>query len=107
MFGIGMPEFLLILVVALVVLGPKKLPELARTIGKALAEFKKTAEELKENISLGEDLKEVQKDIKDLADPAAYLDTPLQIPSAEDRELEKTEAKPLPEASPEKPEETP
>ena len=41
MFGIGMPEFLLILVVALVVLGPKRLPELARSLGRGLAELKK------------------------------------------------------------------
>ncbi len=75
MFGIGMPELVLILIVALIVLGPKKLPELARSIGKALAELKKTAEELKENIRLEEDPHEA---------PPRALDTPpaLERPSA-------------------------
>jgi Tat protein translocase TatB subunit len=102
MFGIGMPEFLLILVVALVVLGPKKLPELARSIGRALAEFKKTAEELKENISMGGELKEVQKDIQDLADPASYLDTPLNPPPKENEEEGEKEAGSSREAQTEK-----
>lgn len=47
MFGIGMPELLLILGVALIVLGPKKLPELARSLGKGLAEFRRATDELK------------------------------------------------------------
>ncbi len=48
MFGIGMPELLLILAVALIVLGPKKLPELARALGKGLAEFRRATDELKD-----------------------------------------------------------
>ena len=48
MFGIGMPELLLILALALIVLGPKKLPELARALGKGMAEFRRTTEELKD-----------------------------------------------------------
>lgn len=48
MFGIGGPELLLILAVALIVLGPKKLPELARALGKGLAEFRRATDELKD-----------------------------------------------------------
>jgi TatA/E family protein of Tat protein translocase len=51
MFGpIGMPELILIFVVALLVFGPKKLPEIGRSIGKGLAEFKKASDELKRTI---------------------------------------------------------
>jgi Tat protein translocase TatB subunit len=46
MFGIGMPELLVIFVVALVVLGPKRLPELARTLGKAMAEFRRQSTDI-------------------------------------------------------------
>ncbi len=76
MFGIGMPEFLLILVVALVVLGPKKLPELARSLGRGLAELKKTTGDLKQNIDFGDDLNKVQKDLQEVkSDLAGVIDT--------------------------------
>jgi TatA/E family protein of Tat protein translocase len=51
MFGsLGLPELLLIFGVALIVFGPRKLPEIGRTLGKALGEFKKASEELKSTI---------------------------------------------------------
>jgi len=76
MFGIGMPEFLLILVVALVVLGPKKLPELARSLGRGLAELKKTTGDLKQNIDFGDDLNKIQKDLQEVkSDLAGVIDT--------------------------------
>jgi sec-independent protein translocase protein TatB len=48
------PDLLVVLVIALIVFGPKKLPELAKTVGKALAELKKTTEDVKDSIGIKE-----------------------------------------------------
>jgi sec-independent protein translocase protein TatB len=59
MFGIGMPELLLILAVALIVLGPKKLPELARALGKGMAELRRATEDIKDEFrQLDNDIQE-------------------------------------------------
>jgi len=68
MFGsIGPAELILIFVVALLVFGPKKLPEIGRSVGKALREFKRTSDEIKgrieEEIEASE-LKDIRKDIR-------------------------------------------
>ncbi|MGX9366705.1 Sec-independent protein translocase protein TatB [Desulfoplanes sp. PS50] len=52
MFGIGTTEILIILVVALIVIGPTKLPEVAKTLGKALGEFKRMSSDVKRTIDL-------------------------------------------------------
>lgn len=56
MLGFGMSEILLILVVALLVVGPKKLPELAKTIGKGYAQFRRSLNDLKSAVNLEDEL---------------------------------------------------
>jgi len=59
---LGFPELILIFIVALIVFGPKRLPEIGKTIGKALGEFKKASDELKNTIERevhAEELKEL------------------------------------------------
>ncbi len=51
MFGIGMPELLIIMAVALLVLGPKKLPEIARSLGRGMAEFRRASTELRNSLT--------------------------------------------------------
>jgi sec-independent protein translocase protein TatA len=48
--SIGMPELVLIFIVALIVFGPKKLPEIGKSLGKGLAEFKKASDDFKQSI---------------------------------------------------------
>lgn len=50
MFGLGMQELIVILIIGLLVVGPSKLPELAKALGRGIAEFRKTTEELKAEV---------------------------------------------------------
>lgn len=61
MFGIGMQELLLILAIALIVLGPKKLPEVARALGRGISEFRKATREIKESIDLEGYVRDVEE----------------------------------------------
>jgi TatA/E family protein of Tat protein translocase len=73
MFGIGMPELLLILGLALIVLGPKKLPELAKALGKGLAEFRRATDELKD------EFRQMEREVEDTPPaPAAKDDAPIE-----------------------------
>jgi len=76
-----MPELLLILAIALIVIGPKKLPDLAKSLGRAMREFKKATNEFKESIQIDEDLSDVKKafdglgeDIKESVSPKKDAD---------------------------------
>jgi len=62
MFNIGLPELLIIVAIALIVFGPNKLPELAKAFGKAMREFKKATEEVKESFEAE------TKDLEELKD---------------------------------------
>ena len=68
MFGIGMPEMLVILALALIIIGPKKLPDLAKSLGRAMREFKKATSEFKESIQLEGDLSEVKETFNNISD---------------------------------------
>ena len=61
MFGIRPMELVLILVVALLVLGPKRMPELARTLGKGLGEFRRASNDLRQSLALDE----IQNELRD------------------------------------------
>jgi sec-independent protein translocase protein TatA len=52
MFGLGMQELIVIFVIALLIFGPKRLPDLGRSLGRGLAEFKRASEELKEGLAV-------------------------------------------------------
>ena len=69
--GIGPAELILIFIIALLVFGPKKLPEIGRTVGKALREFKKASDDIKSRIEEeieASEIKDIRKDIQSGAD---------------------------------------
>lgn len=68
MFGIGFPELILIMALALIVVGPDKLPELARSLAKTLLDLKKTAEGLKDSLEVEDNpLSEIKPELEDAA----------------------------------------
>ena len=71
MFGIGLPEMIVIMAVALIVVGPDKLPELARSLAKGIGELKKTMNQVKENLS--EETKVISSVQEDLRKTAGQL----------------------------------
>jgi TatA/E family protein of Tat protein translocase len=85
MFGIGMPELLLLLAIALIVIGPKKLPDLAKSLGRAMGEFKKATNDLKQSITVENDLADVKQAFSDMnTDIKETLrEAPSAAPSAE------------------------
>ncbi len=76
MFGIGLPELIIIMVIALIVIGPSKLPELARALGKGMAEFRKATQEIKDSLDIDEEIQDIKND---LVDSVSGLDKPLDM----------------------------
>jgi TatA/E family protein of Tat protein translocase len=75
MFGIGMTELLVILAIGLLVIGPKKLPELARSLGKGLAEFRRASTEMR-------------RDFLDVAEEASIDPPATSPPESEEQKAE-------------------
>ncbi|ADH86387.1 twin-arginine translocase TatA/TatE family subunit [Desulfurivibrio alkaliphilus] len=73
MFGIGLPELLIILAVALIVVGPDKLPEMAKSIARGVLELKKAVQELQENVE--QEVGDVDSWSRDLEKPLPRLTT--------------------------------
>jgi len=89
MFGIGMPELLLLLAIALIVVGPKKLPELARALGRGFAEFKKATNELKESLETNTDFSDLKKSFDEVQD--TVVDASLPSTPSEDSDKEEAD----------------
>ncbi len=74
--SIGMPELILIFVVALLVFGPKKLPELGKSLGRGLAEFKRASEDLKKTIE--DEIEQGKKEAADVKEQVGEVRRSLQ-----------------------------
>ncbi|MDQ1277118.1 MAG: sec-independent protein translocase protein TatA [Thermodesulfobacteriota bacterium] len=72
MFGIGLPELLVIAVVALLVVGPDKLPGLAKSLGKGFQEFRRATDGVTESIKDTLKPEEIKKDVNDFKDSLLY-----------------------------------
>jgi TatA/E family protein of Tat protein translocase len=83
MFGIGMPEMILIMAIALIVIGPKKLPDLAKSLGRAFGEFRKATSELKESFDINDNMGKVRQSFDELNDNAQNALIPDQDKAAE------------------------
>ena len=70
MFGpLGMPEIIMIFIVGLLLFGPRKMPQLGRSIGRALGEFRRASNEFKRTVEdevAAEEIRSVEKDLRDI-----------------------------------------
>ncbi|HWW61980.1 MAG TPA: Sec-independent protein translocase protein TatB [Thermoanaerobaculia bacterium] len=94
MLGIGVPEIIMILVIALIVFGPRKLPEVGRTLGKALGEFRKATDDLKNTIE-----REVRVEELRQLSPANLMAPPVETVSRSEPALPSDDLTPEAQAS--------
>lgn len=91
MGSLGMQEIIVIFIIALIVFGPRKLPELGKTIGKGLAEFKKASNELKQTwedeVKLDKEKESISEIVKDTAAQSSEILNDIKNP-AESKETQ-------------------
>ncbi|MDX2498297.1 MAG: Sec-independent protein translocase protein TatB [Desulfobacterales bacterium] len=93
MFGIGMPEMFLILAIALIVIGPKKLPDLAKSLGRAFAEFKRATSELKDSFEIDTELNEIKTTFNDMSNGIKEaIDVKVEPETKDQKDAEVSEA---------------
>ncbi len=97
MFGIGFQEMLIILVVVLIFFGPKRLPDLAKSLGKGIAEFKKASEEVRKGIEDAVKEESVAEAPKPQEDFSSYGKAPGSAPAAEETPKAGPGPDPIPE----------
>ena len=68
MFGLGVPEMLVIAVIALIIFGPKRLPEMGKSVGQALREFKKGADSVADEVKAAADVSDITKEVGEIKD---------------------------------------
>jgi TatA/E family protein of Tat protein translocase len=94
MFGsIGLPELLLIFVIALLLFGPRKLPDIGKSLGKAMGEFRRASNDLRRSLEeevAADELRAAKREIQDLSKPAP----PSEAGTTSDSNPEATEPKP-------------
>jgi sec-independent protein translocase protein TatA len=94
--SVGWPELLIVLVIALVIFGPKRLPDMGRQLGRGLREFRKATSEIQDHFDLSLDDKNEDKDARTEAQPAATTSVPFTETVASSAPLTETEATSLP-----------
>lgn len=90
MFGIGVQELAIVFVIALLVFGPKRLPELARTMGKGLAEFRRASSDLRQSLNF--DLESEGKTAPPVTPPRPAQAGDLELPTNSDAAPDEAES---------------
>lgn len=93
MFGIGFPELLLIMAVALIVVGPSKLPDLARALGRGYAEFRRATDELKETFEQDDTVREIKQEFHSAQHQVLYGERPSLRKTAESTQTVESDTK--------------
>lgn len=91
MFGVGTSELVIILIIALLILGPKEIPKVARTIGKGMRELQRAKDELKKNIEFEEDaVSQVKSDFREIINETEEeIKSEFKSPDPESKESDK------------------